>query len=269
MATAFDRPVFNAWFYSQDMQLIPVAKSNPKVAASSGFTVEYDFSFIPDMELKELVYALIDLLPQKFVFVRTAPRILSFALEQICRRLRPDIEFMDPIVTLDQGWFNLAYPELLPSNISQIMEMQTACKLADAGTLCGLVGTIPRFYDLGFMHRKNSVFIASTPDWQVIEPYSTISYRLLAEHRPDIFCTNFCQLLARAVMKKLDFANNWDLYRMTNTEIFWPRNLAFLISDIAHQDFSEVTDNVYDTPSDVVLVKPAEDYCILPLDALK
>ena len=262
MTLAFDKPVYNAWFYSREMELIPANKSTPEIASSSGFTVEYDFSLVPDIGLQALLEYLIDSLPQKFVFVRTSPRILSFAIERICQQRRPDIEFMDPINSLDQGWYNLACSELLLDNLNQTMEMQTACKLADSGTVCGLVGTIPRFYDIGFMQRKNSVFIASKPDWHVIEPYSTISYRLLSEHRPDIFCTNFCQLLGRAVMKKLDFANNWDLYRMANTEVF-------LISDTAHQNFSDVSDITYDVPADITFIKPAEEYAILPLDALK
>jgi hypothetical protein len=228
---------------------------------------EYDFSQVPDLPLHELVNKLITDLPQGFTFVKTNPDLVNIVLENICKKIRPDIKFIAPYGNIDKEWYDWAVPNLLLSDSIKAHELFTVCKLADRGIPTGLVGPTLVFSDLGVISKSTAGFNAIDPDWQVADDYKTISLRLLAEHRPEILHPNFCLLLSKAFLKLLDLENNWIIYRSLTVDRFFPVNFAFALDPATNHDYRTISHQM-DYPRYPGLIKREKNEIYLPLGAI-
>jgi len=60
-----------AWHYRSNMELVPLEQVSKDMATTTGFTVAFDFSSVPDLPLIELAATLIKQLPENFVFINS------------------------------------------------------------------------------------------------------------------------------------------------------------------------------------------------------
>jgi hypothetical protein len=255
------RKFYNAKFYDSSMNPIPITEANIELATVAGFMPEYDFSQVPDLPLPELVEMLLKELPTNFTFIRTTPTIVNTALASICKRIRPDIKFIDPFGDVDKDWYTWALPTLLPNNPQSVHELYTAWKLSKDGIPCGLVGPTVGFVDLGVITKNTVTFSATESNWQIVDLYKTISTRLLAEHCPELIHPNFTLLLARAYLKLLDFEKNWVAYRVATLNRCVAGHFALALNPIADHDIKSIS-NQTDYPKYPGLVtRSTHDVC--------
>lgn len=231
---------YNAKFYDSNMNPVEIVGASVELATTAGFMSEYDFSQVPDLPLHELVDTLIKTLPQDFTFIKTPPAIVNNSLENICKKIRPDIKFVNLLGDIDKDWYDWAVPTLLLSNSASTHELYTAWKLSNDGIPCGLVGQMVGLTDLGVITKNTTVFDATTPNWQVVDSYKTISVRLLSEHCPSLIHPNFMLLLARAYIKLLDFEKNWAVFRTSTISRFLPGHIALALNPMSLHDIKSI-----------------------------
>ena len=258
---------YNVVFYDNNMNSIDIKEATLEIAGTCDFMPKYDFSQVPDLPLHELVNKLINELPEGFTFVKTNPDLLNISLENICKKIRPDIKFIIPYGNIEKEWYDWAVPNLLLHESSRVHELYTVCKLADKGIPAGLVGPFFVLQDCGVISKNTSGFNAVAPNWQIADIYTTIPIRLLAEYRPEILYPNFCLLLSKAFLKFLDVDNNWRIYRSLTIDRFFPVNLAFALDPIANYDFRTVASQI-DYPRYPGIIKREKYEMYIPTSAI-
>jgi hypothetical protein len=235
---------YNAKFYDSDMNPVAITEASMDLASTAVFMTEYDFLEIPDLPLPELVNTLIMELPPGFIFVRSSLTIVNIALENVTKRIRPDINFIDPFGDIDKDWYDWAVPALLLNNSQSAHELYTAWKLTNDGVACGLIGFAIGFHDTGVVKKNTSTFSATESNWQVVDTYRTISTRLLAEYCPELVHPNFMLLLAKAWLKVLDFEKNWLAFRTSAINKFLVGHIALTLNPNAEHDIKSIANQI-------------------------
>jgi hypothetical protein len=238
------RKFLNAKFYDSNMNPVEINNASLELASTAGFMTSYDFSEVPDLPLPELVNKLITDLPRDFTFIRSNLTIVNTALESITKKIRPDINFIDPFGDIDKDWYQWAVPNLLLNNSQSAHELYTAWKLTKDGVACGLIGFTVGLQDTGVVVKNTSIFSAVEPNWQIIDSYRTISTRLLAEYCPELVHPNFMLLLSKSWLKLLDFEKNWLAFRTIAINRFLIGHIALTLNPNAEHDIKSIANQV-------------------------
>lgn len=218
---------YTAWFYDNEMNLIPVADINRELATTAGFTVKFNFEDVPDLPLVELATLLLQQLPPNFVFVRPGMRLTSDALEALCAQIgRTDIVFVTPDADIDADWFEMAKEKYFFNSQFTAHELYTVERLSREGIKSGLVGAIPSFQDCSVVVKSPTTFHAAESQWQALLPYSDIPASLMYNDCENFLVPNFCLLLVGAFVKQLNFKQNDILLRALTINRMGPMTLA-------------------------------------------
>jgi hypothetical protein len=259
---------YTAWFYDNEMNLVPVANINQELATTAGFTVKFNFEDVPNLPVVELAIKLLQDLPQNFVFVRPPMRLVSDSLEALCQQIgRSDIQFVTPDADVDADWFELAKQKYFCNSQFTIHELYTVERLSRQGIKSGLVGIFPSFYDHGTVVKSPSTFYAAEPNWQMAVPYSDIPASLMYNDCENFLVPNFCLLLVGAFAKLVNTAQNSTLLRALTVNRFGPMTLAIALMPNKSHDL-ELIGHTMNYPFYKGLIAREYSNTLLPMGAV-
>lgn len=235
-----------AWHYSSTMELVPLQQVSKEMAASTGFTVEFDFDIVPDLSLVELTATLLKQLPTDFVFVNSRFGLLSQAVSNFCQKIgREDITFIENDGDIDAAWWEEAKSKYFISDPYMLHELSTVARLCREGRVCGRLGAFVGFHDVSVSLKTSTHFHGADPNWQIIFPYNELSpIRVYEDYRNQFIAPNFLLLLLRAFLKEFKFNTMSHVYRMLTVNKFGPIALALSLSPTTIHNLASMSVNI-------------------------
>lgn len=234
-----------AWHYRSNMELVPVEQVSKDMATTTGFTVEFDFSTVPDLPLLELAATLIKQLPENFVFINSRYGLLTESVKNFCQQIgRGDIGFEEIDGDIDASWWEHAKETYFVNDPVTLHEMSTAARLCQEGKQCGRIGHFIGFHDVATALKTSTAFHGATPNWQIVFPYNELPVlRQANDLQENFIAPNFLLLLLKAFLKEVRLDTMAHVYRMFTVNKFGPVGIAMLLSPTILHDLSTLSVN--------------------------
>jgi hypothetical protein len=241
-----DYPNFlKAWHYRSNMELVPVEQVSKDMATTTGFTVAFDFSSVPDLPLIELAATLIKQLPENFVFIKSRYGLITESVKNFCQQVgRNDISFVEIDGDIDASWWEHAKETYFINDPVTLHEMSTAARLCQEGRLCGRIGHFIGFHDAATALKTSTAFHGATPNWQIVFPYNELPVlKQSKDLRENFIAPNFLLLLLKAFLKEIKLDTMAHVYRMFTVNKFGPVGIAMMLSPNILQDLTSLSVN--------------------------
>lgn len=235
----------SAWHYRSNMELVPLHDVAKDMATTTGFTVAFDFSEVPELPLIELAAVLIKQLPENFVFVNSRYAMVTDAVKNFCQQVgRNDIEFVEMDGDIDAEWWEMAQQKYFVNDPYTLHEMATIDRLCRAGQVCGRLGHFVGFHDVATALKTSTAFHGAAPNWQIVFPYNELplirQFHDLQEH---FIAPSFLLLLLKAFLKEIKLDTMAHVYRMFTVNKFGPVGISLLLSPTTRHDLSSLSVN--------------------------
>lgn len=235
----------SAWHYRSNMELVPLLEVSREMASTTGFTVKFDFSDVPDLPLLELAAVLLKQLPENFTFVNSRHAMVTNAVKNFCERIgRSDIKFIENDGDVDATWWEKAKEKYFVNDPVTLHEMSTIARLCREGQVCGRLGHFLGFHDVATSLKTSTTFHAAEPNWQLVFYYSELPViKQFVDDSSHFIAPNFLFLLLRAFLKEIKLDSMSHVYRMFTLNKFGPVAIAILLAPTIQHDLTSLSVN--------------------------
>jgi len=235
-----------AWHYHRNTELVPLQQVSKDMAATADFTVEFDFTDVPDLPFVELVTILLKQLPKNFIFINSRYKIITNAVKNFCQNIdRSDIRFIEIDGDIDAAWWEHAKEHYFVNDPLTLHEMSTVARACRESQPCGRIGHFVGFHDVATMLKTSTAFHGNIPNWQIVFPYNELPIlRQVADLGANFVAPNFTLLLLRAFLKEVKLNSMSHVYRMfIISKIIGPVVIAVMLSPTTRHDLSSMNIN--------------------------